>query len=57
VDSPSPHFAALCSEMQKRLPVEVLLESPFLKYDGQFDLGRFSRYWRVAHRHLSVYSR
>ncbi|MDX2137500.1 MAG: hypothetical protein SF123_05350 [Chloroflexota bacterium] len=52
-DSPSPHFAAVCKALRKTLPVEVLDEPPFLDYDGELDLGRFSRYWRVAQRFVS----
>jgi hypothetical protein len=52
VDSPSPRFHRLCAAIGETLPVEVLEEIPFLDYDGQLDLGRFSRYWREAQRHL-----
>jgi len=47
-DSPAPHFTAVCKALRKTLPVVVLDEPPFLDYDGELDLGRFSRYWRVA---------
>jgi hypothetical protein len=52
-DTPSPHFAAVCKALRKRLPVEVLDEPPFLDYDGELDLGRFSRYWRVAQKFVT----
>jgi hypothetical protein len=48
--SSSPHFAAVCKGLRKGLPVEALDEPPFLDDDGELDLGRFSRYWRVAQK-------
>jgi hypothetical protein len=52
VESPSPRFRAICRHMVKHLPVEVLPLEPFIDYDGPLDLKRFSRYWRVAQKHL-----
>lgn len=51
-ESPSPRFDAICDEIQQTLPVEVLAVEPFFEYDGYIDLKRFSRYWKVAERHL-----
>ena len=52
VESPSPRFDVICDEIEHSLPVEVLPLEPFFKYDGYIDLKRFSRYWKVAARHL-----
>ncbi|KJH70324.1 DNA polymerase [Aliterella atlantica] len=52
VESVSPRFAAICTEIESSLPVEVLSLEPFFEYDGYIDLKRFSRYWKVAERHL-----
>jgi hypothetical protein len=51
-ESPSPRFDAICDEIEQILPIEVLEVEPFFKYDGYIDLKRFSRYWKVAERHL-----
>lgn len=51
-ESPSPRFDAICDEIEQTLPVEVLAVEPFFEYDGYIDLKRFSRYWKVAERHL-----
>lgn len=53
VGSPSPRFKAICSVLRPHLPIEILDEEPFLDYDGQLDLKRFSRYWAVAQKHLA----
>ncbi len=50
--SPSPRFEAICQEIERSVPVEVLAVEPFFKYDGYIDLKRFSRYWKVAERYL-----
>jgi len=52
VESPSPRFNTICKEIERSLPVEVLALEPFFEYDGYIDLKRFSRYWKVAERHL-----
>lgn len=52
VESPSPRFDIICQEIKLSLPVEVLPLEPFFEYDGYIDLKRFSRYWKVAARHL-----
>lgn len=52
VESLSPRFAAICTEIESSLPVEVLTLEPFFEYDGYIDLKRFSRYWKVAERNL-----
>lgn len=51
-ESPSPRFDVICQDIERSLPVEVLLLEPFFKYDGYIDLKRFSRYWKVAERYL-----
>lgn len=51
-ESPSPRFNAICAEIERVMPVEVLEVEPFFEYDGYIDLKRFSRYWKVAERHL-----
>ena len=51
-ESPSPRFDAICDEIEQTVPVEVLAVEPFFEYDGYIDLKRFSRYWKVAERHL-----
>lgn len=52
VESVSPRFDAICTEIDSFLPVDVLAVEPFFEYDGYIDLKRFSRYWKVAQRHL-----
>ena len=51
-ESPSPRFVAICNEIDRSIPVEVLAVEPFLDYDGYIDLKRFSRYWKVAERYV-----
>lgn len=46
--SPSPRFGLIAREIEKSYPIEVLPEDPFLDYPGEFDLRRFSRFWRQA---------
>ena len=48
VDSPSPRFDAICNEIERSLPVEILEVELFFEYDGYIDLKGFSRYWKVA---------
>ncbi len=50
--SPSARFRDLVATLRKALPVTVLEGEPFLDYDGQIDLKRFSRYWAIAQRHV-----
>lgn len=50
--TPSPRFEDICNKIKSSLPVEVLAVEPFFEYDGYIDLKRFSRYWKVAERHL-----
>jgi len=52
VESPSPRFDAICDQIEDSLGLEVLPLEPFFEYDGYIDLKRFSRYWKVAQRHL-----
>lgn len=52
VESPSPKFDAVCDEIEGFLALEVLALEPFFEYDGYIDLKCFSRYWKVAERHL-----
>ena len=51
-ESPSPRFEVICDEIERSMSVEVLAVEPFFEYDGYIDLKRFSRYWKVAQRHL-----
>lgn len=51
-ESPSPRFNAICKEIERCMPIEVLAVEPFFEYSGYIDLKRFSRYWKVAERHL-----
>lgn len=51
-ESPSPGFEDICNQIKSSVPVEVLAGEPFFEYDGYIDLKRFSRYWKVAERHL-----
>lgn len=51
-ESPSPRFKDISKEINRSVPVEVLAVEPFFEYDGYIDLKRFSRYWKVAERHL-----
>jgi hypothetical protein len=51
-ESPSPRFADICNQIKSSVPVEVLAGEAFFEYDGYIDLKRFSRYWKVAERHL-----
>jgi len=51
-ESPSPRFEMICNSIERSLPLEVLPLEPFFNYDGYIDLKRFSRYWKVAERHL-----
>ncbi|MFN6565829.1 hypothetical protein [Dendronalium sp. ChiSLP03b] len=51
-DSPSPRFDDICDEIERSLAIEVLEVEPFFDYDGYIDLKRFSRYWKVAEKHV-----
>lgn len=51
--SPSPRFAHICEQLRtQNFHIELHPVEPFLDYTGQLDLGRFSRYWQVARRHV-----
>ena len=52
VESPSPRFDAICEEIERSIELEIIELEPFFEYDGYIDLKRFSRYWKVAERHL-----
>lgn len=49
LDSVSPRFAAVCDILRKRLQspdhLVVMPSEPFVSYQGELDLKRFSRYW------------
>jgi hypothetical protein len=51
-ESPSPRFEDICNKIERSVSIEVLAGEPFFEYDGYIDLKRFSRYWKVAERHL-----
>ncbi|MBW4612415.1 MAG: hypothetical protein KME21_03895 [Desmonostoc vinosum HA7617-LM4] len=50
--SPSPRFDDICNQIEHSLTLEVLEVEPFFEYDGYIDLKRFSRYWKVAEKHV-----
>lgn len=50
-ESPSPRFRQIMEEIESHLKVEVLTIEPLVRYSGEFDLKRFSRYWRVAEKY------
>ena len=47
-----PRVAAICAELERELPVQVLEPEPFVALREPVDLGRFSRYWRRAEREV-----
>ena len=51
-ESVSPRFDAICDEIERSVELEVFEVERFFEYDGYIDLKRFSRYWKVAERHL-----
>jgi hypothetical protein len=63
IDSPSPKFTTICNTIEnspqrdhtgksKPLEMEIYEVNPFFDYDGFIDLKRFSRYWKVAEKHV-----
>jgi hypothetical protein len=52
VETPAPRFRQHVAKLRGLVPVEIVKAEPFFEYDGTLDLGRFSRYWRVAERHV-----
>lgn len=49
--SPTPRFHEICRRLQEGgLRVEVLPERPFADPNLDYDLKRFSRYWRKAQK-------
>ena len=47
--SPSPRFTQICRRLEAEgFQVEVHPVAPFLAEEADFDLKRFSRYWRKA---------
>jgi hypothetical protein len=46
--SPSSRFSRIKKAIERRIPVEVLEEEPFLDTSAEFDLRRFYRFWRRA---------
>ncbi len=51
-ESVSPRFDNICDEIERFMDLELFEVEPFFEYDGYIDLKRFSRYWKVAERHL-----
>ena len=52
-ESPGPRFKTICQALgQADFEVEVYRVEPFLNYSDHLDLKRFSRYWRVAQKHV-----
>jgi len=43
-----PRFSAICRQLERQLPLQVLEPEPFVELAGPVDLGRCSRYWRRA---------
>ena len=52
VDSPSPRFDSICDRIERYKKLEVYEVESFFDYDGFIDLKRFSRYWKVAQKHV-----
>lgn len=50
--SPAPRYRAIVGLLAGQYAVRAYQVTPFLRYAGHLDLKRFSRYWRVAQRHL-----
>ena len=51
-ESPSPHFIATCNQLQtQNIQLEILPVEPLINYEGEFDLKRFSRFWRKAQKY------
>jgi deoxyribodipyrimidine photo-lyase len=48
--SPAPGFRRIRRSLERTLPVEIVAGPAFVP-DLDYDLGRFSRYWRTAQRH------
>ncbi|MFM9107147.1 MAG: hypothetical protein ACKOWF_10685, partial [Chloroflexota bacterium] len=48
--SPAPGFAAVVRGLEPELRVDFCEDEPFVP-DLDYDLARFSRYWRRAERH------
>jgi hypothetical protein len=51
IESPSPRFREIVQRLRPAFPVDVLPLEPFIDYEGEIDLARFSRYWQVARRY------
>ena len=52
-ETPNPRFKAICQQLRHSgFEVEIHRSEPFLDYEGQLDLKRFSRYWRTAQKYL-----
>ncbi len=56
VGSPSPRFNLICDEiigsLMNDVTIEILEIEPFVEYDGQIDLKRFSKYWRTVKKYV-----
>ncbi len=50
-ESVSPRFEVILAQIERDLPVEVILPDALVDYDGFIDLGRFSKYWRTAQKY------
>ena len=50
--SNSRKFDCIADEIEKSLKLEVWETEPFFEYQGDIDLKRFSRYWKIAERQL-----
>ncbi len=49
VPSSSPRFKRICKELERRgYLLDILQPTAFINYDKEFDLRRFSRYWKDA---------
>ena len=50
--SPSPRFQHICQELSRQFTLEILAIPPLIPPQKYLDLKRFSRYWKVAEKHI-----
>lgn len=50
--SPSPRFKQICQELSRQFTLEILAIPPLIPPQKYLDLKRFSRYWKVAEKHI-----
>lgn len=52
--SPSPRHRLIIEQISKKYPsltIDIVHDAPFIAYDKQLDLKRFSRYWRKIEKY------